>query len=149
MGRKVILQIQIKPTLPPMTKSSQVVGIDLGRRDIAHTSEGESFSGDTINRVRDKFAKVRASAQHNAAKGTRSTRRRCRGLLQRLSGRERRFQGQVNHTISFRLVKAAKEQGHALAIAALGRLVDSPRGPGLFCALHDSLRAPESSVHTA
>ncbi|MFS8906998.1 zinc ribbon domain-containing protein, partial [Synechococcus sp. OH2] len=45
----------------------------------------------------------RAALQRKASKGTRSSRRRCRQLLQRLSGRERRLQAWVNHCISTRV----------------------------------------------
>lgn len=52
-------------------------------------------------------------------RGTRSTRRRCRALLKRLSGRERRFQELVNHTISHRLVTKARSQNQAIALEDL------------------------------
>jgi hypothetical protein len=46
-----------------------------GRRDIAVTSEGDTWSGQDIQQVRDKFNRVRASVQKRASKGTRSSRR--------------------------------------------------------------------------
>ena len=125
------IQIQIKPLTPESTKRNQVVGIDLGRRDIAHTSEGQSFCGGAIDKIRDQFAKVRASAQHKASKGTRSQRRRCRELLHRLSGREHRFQSWLNHTISHRLIKSALDGEYSLALEDLSgiRKRVKARGP--------------------
>jgi len=35
--------------------------VDLGRRDIAVTSDGDSWSGQDIEQVRDRFSRVRAS----------------------------------------------------------------------------------------
>lgn len=111
------IQLESQPEKPIDT--DKVLGVDLGRTDIAHTSEGDSFSGQHVTQIRDKYTKLRATLQHKAAKGTRSTRRRCRQLLQRLSGKERRFQAQVNHTISYRLAKQAKQTNQAIALEDL------------------------------
>jgi putative transposase len=113
------IQIHLSSTVDDPTPPDDVLGVDLGRRDIAHTSDGQSFSGEAVSRVRDRFATQRASLQQKASKGTRSTRRRCRQLLQRLSGRERRFQAWVNHTISYRLVQYAKAHNMAIAMEDL------------------------------
>jgi IS605 OrfB family transposase len=113
------LQIQVKPPAPEPRQGTAVIGIDLGRRDIAHTSEGQTFSGAAVTQVRDHFARQRTAIQRKASKGTRSTRRRCRQLLQRLSGRERRFQTWVNHTISYRLVQRALAADARLALEDL------------------------------
>jgi len=101
------------------TESVRVIGVDLGRTDIAHTSEGDNWNGQQLNRVRDHYSKLRAVLQQKASKGTRSSRRRCRELLQRLSGRERRFQAWVNHRISTRIVETAKSLSACIAIEDL------------------------------
>jgi IS605 OrfB family transposase len=113
----VNIQLESQPEVPE--KTDKVLGIDLGRTDIAHTSQGDSFSGKDITKLRDKYTNLRARLQHKAAKGTRSSRRRCRELLQRLSGKERRFQAQVNHTISYRLVQQAKQTNQTIALEDL------------------------------
>lgn len=64
------LHIQIKDDAPDPSDASKVLGIDLGRRDIAVTSEGETWDGTGIQSVRDKFSRVRASLQRKAPKGT-------------------------------------------------------------------------------
>ena len=113
------VNIQVKNDAPSPQKSQAVIGVDLGRRDVAVTSEGESFSGQQITQVRDRYSRVRASLQKKASEGTRSTRRRARQILQRLSGRERRFQSWVNHNVSKHIVGKAKESGCSIAIEDL------------------------------
>lgn len=106
------IHIQLTDEAPKPTQSSNVIGVDFGRRDIAHTSEGDSWSGQQIQKVRDKFARVRASLQ---SKGTKNAKRR----LKRLSGRERRFQAWVNHTISRSIINRAIATNAAVAIEEL------------------------------
>jgi putative transposase len=113
------LHIQLKDAAPEPTQSSNVIGVDFGRRDIAVTSEGEKWDGQDIRQVRDKFSKVRASLQKKASKGTRSTRRRARQILQRLSGRERRYQQWLNHRISKAIVQQAKTLDAVIAVEDL------------------------------
>ena len=113
------LHIQIKDDAPDSPVTDKVIGIDLGRRDIAVTSEGEKWDATGIQQVRDKFSKVRASLQKKAPKGTRTTRRRCRGILKRLSGRERRYQQWLNHNISKSVVRRAIELSASIAIEDL------------------------------
>lgn len=113
------LHIQIKDDAPNSPDTDKVIGIDLGRRDIAVTSEGEKWDGTGIQSVRDKFSKVRTSLQKKAPKGTRATRRRCREALKRLSGRERRYQQWLNHNISKSVVKRAIELSASIAIEDL------------------------------
>jgi IS605 OrfB family transposase len=113
------LHIQLKDEAPEPVKSSNVIGVDFGRRDIAVTSEGEKWDGQGIQQVRDRFSKVRASLQQKASKGTRSTRRRARQILQRLSGRERRYQQWLNHHISKTIVQQAMALNAVIAVEDL------------------------------
>ena len=113
------VNIQVKHDAPSSQKSQGVIGVDLGRRDVAVTSVGESFSGQQTTKIRDRYSRVRASLQKKASEGTRSTRRRARQILQRLSGRERRFQAWVNHNVSKHIVGRAKESGCSITIEDL------------------------------
>jgi putative transposase len=113
------VNIQIKDDVPDAPIRDNVIGVDFGRRDIAVTSEGDTWSGRDIQQVRDKFSRVRASVQQRASKGTRSSRRRCRQLLQRLSGREQRYQKWLNHNISKQIVQSALVKNAVLAIEDL------------------------------
>jgi IS605 OrfB family transposase len=113
------VHIQVKVPVPPATPPTDVLGVDLGRTDIAHTSEGQRWDGGNIRRCRDRFARLRAALQKKASKGTRSTRRRCRGLLDRLSGKEKRFQKHTNHVIAKALVETATATQAGLALEDL------------------------------
>ncbi len=114
------IQLESQPPEPP--PSNQVLGCDLGRTDIAVTSDGDTFSGKQITKVRNHYARLRANIQRKATKGTRSARRRCRELLKRLSGKEKRFQTWVNHTISHRIVTKAKNKNQVVALEDLTRI---------------------------
>jgi putative transposase len=113
------IHIQIKDEPPAPIKSNKVIGVDFGRRDIAVTSNGDKWDGKQINDIRDKFSLVRASLQKKASKGTRSTRRRARQLLKRLSGKERRFQQWLNHNISKSIIQDALKNNAIVAIEDL------------------------------
>ena len=112
-------QIQLESEPPKIPQTDEVLGGDLGRTDIACTSEGGKYSGKQITQIRDRYSRVRASLQRQASKGTRSTRRRARQILKRLSGRERRFQTWLNHTISHELIQQAKTSNRAIALEDL------------------------------
>jgi len=111
------IQLESHPDLPEET--DKFLGVDLGRTDIAVTSEGKSFSGKQVTVVRDYNSDLRAKLQQKASKGTRSTRRRVRRLLKRLSGKEQKFQKHVNHVISYNIVQTAKANGQAIALEDL------------------------------
>ncbi|MGY2976303.1 RNA-guided endonuclease InsQ/TnpB family protein [Thermostichus sp. MS-CIW-37] len=113
------IQICVETEPSPPQRTGRVLGVDLGRTDIAHTSEGDNWNGQQLNRIRDHYSKLRAALQRKASKGTRSSRRRCRQLLQRLSGKERRFQAWVNHRISKAIVSRAKATNSAIALEDL------------------------------
>ena len=113
------IHIQVKDEVPEPLKPTNVIGVDFGRRDIAVTSNGDKWDGKQITDIRDRYAYSRASLQQKATKGTRSTRRRARRILQRLSGRERRFQQWLNHQISYRIIQLALVTNAIVAIENL------------------------------
>ena len=125
------IHIQIKTDAPKIKKSKNVIGVDFGRRDIAVTSTGQSWSGQSIQKTRDKYSKTRASLQRKASQGTRSTRRRTREILKRLSGREKRYQQWLNHNISISIIREAIATNSTVAIEDLSgireRTNDKPR----------------------
>jgi len=102
----------------PTGKTPRVIGVDLGRKDIATTSTEKSWSGEQIQATRDRYSKVRANVQR---KRTRNSRR----LLRRLQGREQRFQKWLNHNISKQLVNEAKTANAALAFEDLTGIRDN------------------------
>ncbi|MGB8686154.1 MAG: transposase [Microcoleus sp.] len=113
------IHIQVDNETPDPTDSDKVIGVDFGRREIAHTSTEKSWNGKQIQKVRDHFAQLRASLQEKASKGTRNSRRSIRRLLKRLSGSERRFQTWLNHCISAEIINEAKAINAVVAIEDL------------------------------
>lgn len=91
---------------------SDYLGVDLGITNIATTSDGEVMTGEVVDKVRTRYAKLRQRLQ---AKGTESARRK----LKRISGREKRFQVDLNHKVSTGLVRKASESGRGIAIEDL------------------------------
>ncbi len=114
---QLYIHIQIKDQVPSPQKSDLFIGIDLGRRDIAVTSVGESWSGENITKVRDRFSRVRASVQRKGTKG-------AKRLLKRLSGKEKRYQTWVNHNISKQIIVRAIETQSIVAIEDLTGIRD-------------------------
>ncbi|MGL5874330.1 MAG: RNA-guided endonuclease InsQ/TnpB family protein [Xenococcaceae cyanobacterium] len=110
----IVVEIDSEPT----GKTPKVIGVDLGRTDIATTSTGKAWSGKQIQSVRDRYSKGRSNIQR---KRTRSARR----LMRRLQGRESRFQKWVNHNISKQLVREAKQLDAALAFEDLSNIRQS------------------------
>jgi IS605 OrfB family transposase len=106
------IQIAVELDTPPTGKTPKVIGVDMGRRDIATTSTFQAWNGSQLQATRDRYSKVRASLQ---SKRTRGSRR----LLKRLSGKEARFQKNINHSISRQLVNEAKAIDAALAFEDL------------------------------
>ena len=106
------IQICVDIPTQPTSNTPKTVGVDLGRRSIAATSTGRTWSGKQLNEIRDRYSRVRAKVQ---SKRTKSAKR----LLRRLSGRERRFQSWINHNISKQLVTEAKRLDAALVFEDL------------------------------
>ena len=94
---------------------NDIVGLDFGLADIVCTSEGKTYSSDTLNKYREKRLRIRGSIQ---SKGTRG----CKRLLKRLSGREKTTATIINHTISKQIVSEAKDRGVGLAIEDLSHI---------------------------
>jgi len=97
--------------------SGRMLGVDLGIVNIATDSDGEVFSGKTIEENRLWHQKRRAILQK---KGTKASKKR----LRKLSGRQQRFQTWVNHNISKQLVLKAKRTCSGIAIEDLTDIRD-------------------------
>src|SRR5690606_19926855 len=97
---------------PEPADVSEFLGVDLGVTNIAVDSDGETHSASHVKNVRHRHRRLRKKLQK---KGTKSARRR----LKRLSGKERRFAKDVNHTISKRIVAKAKGTGRGIALEEL------------------------------
>jgi IS605 OrfB family transposase len=100
------------PAPTPDEPEGGTLGIDLGVINIATDSEGETFSGEAIEKTRKRMLRLRSDLQK---RGTKSAKRH----LKKLSGREARFRKDVNHTISKRVAQKAKDHRQAIAIEDL------------------------------
>ena len=89
------------------------LGVDMGIVEIAFDSDGVSYSGSKLNKIRNRNRALRAKLQR---KGTKSARR----LLKKRNRRESLFARDTNHVISKRIVQTAKRTNRAIAIEDLG-----------------------------
>lgn len=118
-NREYFLNIQIKEESPEPKKTNSILGIDLGIKKIAVTSDGKSFCGKELNAYRLLRHKVRKSLQSNAHKGSPSTQKNCRRILKRLSGKQSRRTKHINHEISKQIVEHAKSNNQTIALESL------------------------------
>ena len=102
------------PTAPPMNPNG-FIGVDLGIVQIASDSDGESFSGETVENTRRRYHELRKALQ---ARGSRSARRH----LQRIRRNEARFRRNQNHVISKKLVEKAKDTGRGIKLENLKQI---------------------------
>jgi putative transposase len=97
----VSLNLEVPEIKPEDIK--QIKGVDVGQRFLAVATNTQNqtqfFSGKQVRHQANKYHKARKTLQQ---KGTRSAKRR----LISLSGRERRFTADVNHSISKKIVSA-------------------------------------------
>lgn len=106
------LAVTLDAPEPTPDEPQGTLGIDLGIVNLATDSEGETFSGQAVERVRQRHARLRQALQK---RGTKSAKRH----LRKLSGKERRFRRNTNHVMSKHIVKKATSQNQALAIEDL------------------------------
>lgn len=97
---------------PPKDNVTDFLGIDLGIKNIAADSMGETYAGNHLNSLRKRHARLRKKLQ---SKGTKSARR----LLKKRRYRETRMAKQVNHTIAKRIVAKAKRHEVGIALEDL------------------------------
>jgi IS605 OrfB family transposase len=88
------------------------LGVDLGQRNIAADSDGETFCGAHNANLRARHARLRRKLQR---KGTKSAKR----LLKRRRLKETSFAANVNHRISKVIVRKAKDTGRGIGLEDL------------------------------
>ena len=101
--------------------TTDFIGVDLGTTNLAVTDDGETFSGDTVENVRQKMHDLKKSLQQKASALVKQGKRpkNVRRKLSVISGRESRFRRNTNHIISKRIVEKAKDTGKAIALEDL------------------------------
>jgi putative transposase len=112
----LLVSLEIEGVEPTPQTHQQVVGVDVGQRYLAVSTNTQNqttfYSGKAVRAKADHYARLRKRLQH---KGTRSATRR----LKVISGRERRFKLNVNHIVSKRIIEQ-----HPQAIIGLEHLTD-------------------------
>jgi IS605 OrfB family transposase len=99
------------PEDPPI-QPRRFLGIDLGIVNLATDSDGKRYSGEAIERVRQRCMTHRHTFQ---ATGTRRAKRR----LKALAGTQARFQRAINHPLAKTIVAKAKDTKAALVLEDL------------------------------
>jgi len=109
--------------------ATDFIGVDLGVVNIATDSDGEVYTSNKTENVREHYRRTRRSLQKKAAKQKRSGKRpkNVRRKLRDLSGRERRFKADTNHCISKRIVEKATGTNRGIAVEELTGIRDRTR----------------------
>jgi IS605 OrfB family transposase len=111
------LHVQLADEAPEPIEAEGTIGVDMGVKNLATTDDGETFSGEGVEKVRRKYQRIRTTCQK---RGTKSAKRK----LHRVRMKESRFRRDTNHIISKRLVDKAKGTGRAIAIEDLEGIGD-------------------------
>lgn len=93
------------------------LGVDLGHKNIAADSDGDTFSGAHNANLRNRHARLRRNLQR---KGTKSAKR----LLHKRRMKETRFAKDLNHRISKAIVRKAKDTNRGIAVEDLTGIRD-------------------------
>src|SRR5499433_1241418 len=101
--------------------STDFIGVDFGVVNLAVDSDGQPHMGDDVEQTRKHYEKVKRSLQRKATKQKRGGKRplNAKRKLKALSGRERRFKANTNHTIAKKIVAKATDTGRGIAIENL------------------------------
>lgn len=97
---------------PEKIKTDEVIGIDLGIVNLAFDSDGERHSGSDVKVKNQTYNHRRKNLQK---KRTRAAKRK----LRQLSGKQKRYQKDVNHRISKNIVDKAKRTCRAISLENL------------------------------
>ena len=119
-GRWFLLVSVEAPDVAP-TAWTDFIGVDFGVVNLAVDSDGQMHQGDDVERTRQHYVKVKRSLQRKATRQKRDGKRPLnpKRKLKALSGRERRFKANTNHTIAKKIVAKATDTGRGIAIENL------------------------------
>jgi putative transposase len=111
-ARRFFLYATADVPTPETETPEGVLGIDLGIVNLAADSDGTLYAGSVCNGIRRRYHRLRQRLQK---KGTRSATR----LLKHRRRKERRFQAEVNHVLSKKIVQHAAATHRAIALEDL------------------------------
>jgi IS605 OrfB family transposase len=106
------LLVTLEIPTPEKYDAEGVIGVDLGVKKIAVTSQGDVWTSEQIEKKRKQYQDHRQRLQK---RGTRSAQRR----IKTSGNKESRFRKDVNHVISKTLVQKAEGTRQALALEEL------------------------------
>lgn len=101
--------------------ATDFIGVDLGIIQLATTSDGEHFTGNVVESVRERHHAQRQALQHAAARRKAKGRRpkAIRRALKRTKMRESNFRRHENHCLSKQLVELATDTKRGIALEEL------------------------------
>lgn len=114
-NRTFHLALTVSVSEPELRDPTGTLGVDLGIVNLAADSDGETHTGEHLERSRARYERIRRKLQKA---GTKSAKRH----LKKLSGKERRFKRDTNHVISKRIVEKAKNSDRAIVLEDLRHL---------------------------
>jgi putative transposase len=88
------------------------LGVDMGINNLAVDSDGTTYTGEDVERHRQRHAENRKRFQKKRSKGTKKR-------LRKLAGREARYRTHVNHCIAKDIVSRAKGTNRGIALEEL------------------------------
>jgi IS605 OrfB family transposase len=94
----------VESDTPVPRSGSLTVGVDVGENNLAATSTGKIWGGGKHRHQRDCYLALRRRLQSNGSESARQ-------LLSKVSGRERRHVGHINHEVSQAIVQEAAQCG--------------------------------------
>jgi IS605 OrfB family transposase len=97
---------------PDQINIEDVLGVDFGVVNLAYDSEGRSYTGADVAKVRQRLSNGRAILQRIDTKASKRK-------LKKLSGKEARFRKHTNHCISKEIVANAERSRSAIAVEDL------------------------------
>ena len=110
-GKFVLYQVYEEPE-GEAEAAHDYLGCDLGIVNLLADSDGVTYSGESVEARRRRWAHRRRNLQK---KGTRSAKRKLRSL----SGKQARFQRDINHQLAKRVVAKAQDTQRGIALEDL------------------------------
>lgn len=114
-NNKAYLHITCDIQEEPKQNPKGFLGVDLGIVNIATCSDGTNYSGSNIDKIRNKYQKLKSVLQK---KHTRS----CLRKLKATSGKQSRFVKNTNHVISKQIVHKAKALNFGISLEDLTKI---------------------------
>ncbi len=114
-----LVSVDVPDRMP--TPTTDFIGVDLGVVNLATADDGQTFSGDSVESIRQKYHNLRKALQKKAdavkkvGKRPKSIKRKLRVV----SKKESNYRRNVNHIISKCIVEKAKDTGKGIALEKL------------------------------